>query len=354
MTQGILYLIVFVVLLIVAGLYLGHKLRRRNQKPRAKAAGPSKNGMAPVIMTLKKVLEKRQSEGPKENVSVDGEINALLVDKKKRMFRPMHVDLLPDKNYGRQWEYNQYPALYYLARNPDGSIEPLVPAEILSDSPTELYEAVQTTDDMQEVFGWLDTGSNKSRLFLMVIMAVVTLFIMFMAMTYKKSGNSAAMGIHSIILAWALPGVVLDGPPAADEIDPELKKKLKSILEQDPMSTAFTQQHISSAIEKFVDRGERVEDLWLRSHFRDVNHMNACIRLYRKARHFEDLELQEMILNHMAAYPSIGGMRIDILLQAVTGMLHEKNGRGGGLFSDVKNAMGLGVNNNGNKPGSSN
>ena len=37
----------------------------------------------------------------------------------------MHVDLLPDKNYGRQWEYNQYPALYYLARNPDGSIETL-------------------------------------------------------------------------------------------------------------------------------------------------------------------------------------------------------------------------------------
>ena len=149
----------------------------------------------------------------------------------------------------------QYPALYYLTRNPDGSIEPLVSAELLSDSPTELYEAVQTTDDMQGVVGWLDTGSNKSRLFLMVIMAVVTLFIMFMAMTYKKSGGSAALGIHSIILAWALPGVVLDGPPAADEIDPELKKKLKSILEQDPMSTAFTQQHISSAIEKFVDRG---------------------------------------------------------------------------------------------------
>ena len=338
MTQGILYLIVFIVLLIAAGLYLGYKLRRRNQKPMAKATGPSKNGMAPVIMTLKKVLEKRQSEAPKENVSVDGEINALLVDKKKRMFRPMHVDLLPDKNYGRQWEYNQYPALYYLARNPDGSIEPLLPAEILSDSPTELYEAVQTTDDMMEVFGWLDTGGNKSRLFLMVVMAVVTLFIMFMAMTYKKSGSAAALGIHSIVLAWAMPGVVLDGPPA-DDLNPEVKNKLKAILDSDPLATAFTQQHISSAIEKFVDRGERVEDLLLRGHYRDVNHMNACIRLYRKARHFEDLELQEMILNHMAAYPSIGGMRIDILLQAVTGMLHEKKKHD--AFSGIKDAMGI-------------
>ena len=45
MTQGILYLIVFVVLLIVAGLYLGRKLLRRNQKPRAGKAGPTKSGM---------------------------------------------------------------------------------------------------------------------------------------------------------------------------------------------------------------------------------------------------------------------------------------------------------------------
>ena len=117
--------------------------------------------------------------------------------------------------------------------------------------------------------------------------------------------------------------MVLDATPT-DELNPELKNKLKAILDADPMATAFTQQHISSAIEKFVDRGERVEDLLLRGHFRDVNHMNACIRLYRKARHFEDPELQEMILNHMAAYPAIGGIHIDILLQAVTGLLHEK------------------------------
>ena len=140
----------------------------------------------------------------------------LLVDKKKRIFRPMHVYLLPDKNYGRQWEYNQYTARYYLARNRDGSIEPLLPAEILFDSPTELYEAVQTTDDMMEVLGWLDTGGNKSTLFLMVVMAVVTLYIMFMAMTYKKSVSSAALKIYPVVLLGAMPGAVLDGPPADD------------------------------------------------------------------------------------------------------------------------------------------
>ena len=40
-----------------------------------------------------------------------------------------------------------------------------------------------------EVFGWLDTGSNKSRLFLMVIMAVVTLFIMFIGHDLQESGE---------------------------------------------------------------------------------------------------------------------------------------------------------------------
>src|ERR1035437_2060656 len=130
-----------------------------------------------------------------------------------------------------------------------------------------------------------------------------------------------------------------------DELKPEIKKKLKAILDSDPMSTAFSQQHITSANEKFVDRGEKTEDFLLRGFYRDVNHMNACIRLYRKAKHFEDLELQEMILNHMAAYPAIGGMRIEILLQAVTGFLRQKQGTDFG--SKIKGALGI----NNDRPG---
>jgi hypothetical protein len=129
--------------------------------------------------------------------------------------------------------------------------------------------------------------------------------------------------------------------------DPEVKKKLQATLDNDIFSNAFSQQHIASAIEKFVDRGNSVEDLLLRSHFRDANHMNSCIRLYRKAKHFEDTELQDMILNHMAAYPSIGGMRIDILLQAVTGFIHEK--KKDDNMSKFKNI--IGINNNANKSG---
>ncbi len=85
---------------------------------------------------------------------------------------------------------------------------------------------------------------------------------------------------------------------------------------------AFTSAGTPSAIREFVDRGEKMEDLLLRAYFRDANHMNAMIRLYRKAVHFNDKELQQLLLNHAAGYPAIQGQRIDILLRAVIGQYH--------------------------------
>ena len=114
--------------------------------------------------------------------------------------------------------------------------------------------------------------------------------------------------------------------------DPEMDDtKLKSWLNSGDFDGAFQGNGIPSAIDKFVERGDKVEDLLLRSHFRSVAHMNATIRLYRKAVHFKDVELQEFILNHVAGYPAIGGTRIDILLKAVVGQLEaqqqKKNSR---------------------------
>jgi hypothetical protein len=85
---------------------------------------------------------------------------------------------------------------------------------------------------------------------------------------------------------------------------------------------AFTSAGAPSAIREFVERGEKVEDLLLRGFFRDANHMNAVVRLYRKAVHFDDKELQQLLLNHAAGYPAIQGQRIDILLKAVVGQMH--------------------------------
>ena len=113
--------------------------------------------------------------------------------------------------------------------------------------------------------------------------------------------------------------------------DTELdEKKLVGWLEHGDFDGAFQGNGIPSAIDKFVERGDKVEDLLLRSHFRSVAHMNATIRLYRKAV-IQDTELQEFILNHVAGYPAIGGARIDILLKAVVGQLEaqqqKKNSR---------------------------
>lgn len=121
--------------------------------------------------------------------------------------------------------------------------------------------------------------------------------------------------------------------------DQPISDKLQAWLDVGTFDNAFTSPHIASAIEKFVERGEKVEDLLLRGHFRDVDHMNAVIRLYRKAVHFKDKELQALLLNHAAGYPAIGGMRIDILLRAVIGQYNMEQKKGVG--HSLRSALGL-------------
>jgi hypothetical protein len=189
MTQSSLYIIIFAIILIAAGYFLISRLLKRGKKTKIKTESrPYIQRIADILKAA--VGQTKADEKAVETMSLEGPINALVVNVKKKMFRPMHVDLKPDKDYGREWEYLTYKNLYWLRRNPDRTVEVILPPEVLADSPTELYEAVQTADDMDEVFGWQDTGGNKSRLFLMVIAGLVTIFIMFMAMTYKKPGGA--------------------------------------------------------------------------------------------------------------------------------------------------------------------
>ena len=115
--------------------------------------------------------------------------------------------------------------------------------------------------------------------------------------------------------------------------------KLQKFLDVGSFDGVFTTHQVASAIDKFVERGEKVEDLLLRGYYRDANHINAIVRLYRKAVHFHDTELQALILNHAAGYPGIGGDRINILLKAVVGQLNDQRQRSMG--SRLKNALGL-------------
>lgn len=81
----------------------------------------------------------------------------------------------------------------------------------------------------------------------------------------------------------------------------------------------FSGQKISSAIEKFVERGDEPEDLILRSDFPDYDIGTAWLRMRRKAQHFKDKELEDMLMNYTAMLPAIGGKRIGILKDAVIG-----------------------------------
>lgn len=130
--------------------------------------------------------------------------------------------------------------------------------------------------------------------------------------------------------------------------EPFDEKKFTSWLGGGDFDGMFQNASMPSAIEKFVDLGERVEDLFLRADFRDTAHAMATVRLLRKAIHFHDNELKEMILNATAAHPAIRGKRIDILKECVIGQLkqEEKKSAGSRMRSLIMGDKG--TNNNGN------
>ncbi len=94
---------------------------------------------------------------------------------------------------------------------------------------------------------------------------------------------------------------------------------VKAFLDFDGIKNAFTTQNISSAIDKLVERGDKIEDLIMRGKFWNIDHMNSWVKLLRKASHFKDPELEQLLMNHLAGCTSINGERIDILLRAVIG-----------------------------------
>jgi len=102
--------------------------------------------------------------------------------------------------------------------------------------------------------------------------------------------------------------------------NPEIDEaKLKSWLNDGDFDGAFQGNQIPSVIEKFVERGEKIEDLLLRAEFRDDKHVNKTVLLMTDSIHFKYAEFQESIINAIAARPSIKGNRMLMVLKAVIG-----------------------------------
>jgi hypothetical protein len=117
-----------------------------------------------------------------EKITEKGIINARIYDMQHRTRYLRHVELIPGKEYGRQFLCGKD---YVFALKKDGDkLTPVEPPKSMEHPPSELYEALQTKDDVKEVMGNRDESGDKLKLGLLVLAACVALFIMFMAV-YK-------------------------------------------------------------------------------------------------------------------------------------------------------------------------
>ena len=119
--------------------------------------------------------------------------------------------------------------------------------------------------------------------------------------------------------------------------DPTVVEKLQKTLNISDFDGAFASQHLASAIEKFVERGDKLEDLILRGDFPSEEKLLNILLLYADAEDFECDWLKKLLMNLMAGYPAIQGKRIDILKQAVIGQLDSDRKR-----RSLKSMMGMG------------
>jgi len=115
---------------------------------------------------------------PQEVISKTGVINARIYDPAKRSRAYRHVELIPGKNYGRQWLCGTYRV--FALKVGTGGLEPVVPPSDMGHPTSELYEALQTKDDVAEVLGNKNNESKNIKIGLLVLAAIVALFLMFM------------------------------------------------------------------------------------------------------------------------------------------------------------------------------
>jgi len=120
---------------------------------------------------------------PVESWSKEGEINAEIVNPILRTIGFYHVELIPNKDYGRSWLIGGK-NIYSLRINDKHELEKLTHNTTMQHPTSEVYEAIQTKEDIKEVFGNHEEGDNKLKIGMLVLAACVALFLMFMAV-YK-------------------------------------------------------------------------------------------------------------------------------------------------------------------------
>jgi len=177
-----LYLVLLGVGVVLVGVLIWAIMRLRKRPGKKAETAMSYDSETPTGIQFERVKVEEQIE----KITKEGVINARIYDTEHRARYLRHVELIKGKDYGRQWLCGK-DSVFALQKN-GNKLTPIIPPKSMEHPPSELYEALQTKDDVAEVMGNRDESGDKIKLGLLVLAACVALFIMFMAV-YKKGGG---------------------------------------------------------------------------------------------------------------------------------------------------------------------
>jgi len=123
-----------------------------------------------------------------EAISKEGEINCRIIDVVTRTVGNRHVELVKGKNYGRQWTHLGKP-VYYLRRLPDEALVPVLLPPRVKETPGELYGSFQVEQPLKNTLGPQESQSERTKLFMIVILAGIALFVDMVILVYKGTGG---------------------------------------------------------------------------------------------------------------------------------------------------------------------
>ena len=179
LSSGELFILMFLVLAAIFSIYWFFSLRKNKKEKivKEKLAAAEKPATSDTYIAVKETNKLQESW------TKNGEINAEIVNPKKRTIGRYCVKLLEAKDYGRQYLIDGF-YLYSLRIGDDGVLQKMPHSIDMKHPTSELYEAIQTKEDMKEVFGNHDDGMDKMKIGLLVLGGCIALFLMFMAV-YK-------------------------------------------------------------------------------------------------------------------------------------------------------------------------
>jgi hypothetical protein len=95
------------------------------------------------------------------------------------------------------------------------------------------------------------------------------------------------------------------------------------------MPGAFTPQSFASDAKYYVDPGDNILKLLIRTNFENARVKDFAIRWYHRLKEFNQVEYMDMFLNWLAANPAVDGERIKELTDMKTGRdRNHKNAKG--------------------------